>query len=73
LLDLSTLDHIPEKEVIDIIKEYKMVLNESGVLVVVFWYNSLLGGLKRKVSSSIRISPKGDMACQEPMIQYYFH
>jgi SAM-dependent methyltransferase len=42
VLDLSTLDHVPEAGVADAIDEYRRVLRESGVLLVVFWQRNLL-------------------------------
>ena len=40
LLDLSTLDHIPENQVMDVLHEYKRALRKSGILVLIFWYKS---------------------------------
>jgi len=40
ILDLSTIDHVPENHVMDVLQEYKRVVNKSGILVLIFWYNS---------------------------------
>ena len=40
ILDLSTLDHIAEHEVSNVIQEYRRVLKKEGVLVLVFWNNA---------------------------------
>jgi len=41
LLDLSTLDHIPQNETTNVLREYNRVLKKSGIMVLVFWYRSL--------------------------------
>jgi len=42
VLDLSTLDHLPNAEVTRTIDEYRRVLRNGGVLLVIFWQRSLL-------------------------------
>lgn len=42
VLDLSTLDHLPEAGVVQALGEYARVLRDGGVLLVVFWQRSLL-------------------------------
>ena len=58
LLDLSTLDHIPENQIIDVLQEYKRVLKKDGILVLIFWYNSF--------------SVKYILRARESVTQYYF-
>ncbi len=66
VLDLSTLDHVPENEVSGIIQEYKQVLKKDGILVLIFWYSSRLQRLVSKSGKTIhRSQPIG-------MTQYYF-
>lgn len=60
IIDLSTLDHIPESQVKNVIREYKRVLKKNGVLVLIFWYKSFLVRIKM-----IRRRQENDM-------QYYF-
>jgi ubiquinone/menaquinone biosynthesis C-methylase UbiE len=53
ILDLPTLDHIPETKAIGVIKEYKRVLNKNGVLLLIFRYENLhnkCGGKKTDTS-----------------------
>lgn len=40
VLDLSTLDHVAEHEVSNVIQEYRRVLKKEGVLVLIFWNNN---------------------------------
>lgn len=42
VLDLSTLDHLPDAEVAGTIGEYRRVLRIGGVLLVIFWQRSFL-------------------------------
>ena len=58
LLDLSTLDHVPEDQVVDVLQEYNRVLKKDGILVLIFWYNSF--------------SVKYIMRARESATQYYF-
>jgi len=37
VLDLSTIDHIPEGDISRAIEEYQRVLRKDGILVLVFW------------------------------------
>lgn len=41
VVDLSTLDHLPEAEVARAIGEYRRVLRDRGILLVVFWNRNL--------------------------------
>lgn len=61
ILDLSTLDHIPENQVMDVLQEYKRVLKKDGILVLIFWYNSLLVKVRRYIKRE-----------RESNTQYYF-
>lgn len=61
ILDLSTLDHIPEVEVPLVLQQYKRVLKKDGILVLIFWYSSFFFNIKYAI---IR-RPKKDT-------QYYF-
>ena len=63
ILDLSTLDHIPESEVSGVIQEYQRVLKKGAILVLVFWYPSLLQRLVSRLGK----------ACGQPEdpLQYY--
>jgi SAM-dependent methyltransferase len=40
ILDLSTIDHIPENQAYDVIKEYGHILKRGGILTLIFWYDS---------------------------------
>lgn len=40
ILDLSTLDHIPEDKVPKVLQQYKRVLKKDSILVLIFWYSS---------------------------------
>jgi SAM-dependent methyltransferase len=42
VLDLSTLDHLPEAGVADAIGEYRRVLRVGGALLLIFWQRSLI-------------------------------
>ena len=42
VLDLSTIDHLPEAGAAQAIAEYRRVLHVGGVLLLVFWQRSLL-------------------------------
>lgn len=41
VLDLSTLDHLSQNEVKNALKEYERVLKKNGILVLIFWHDSL--------------------------------
>lgn len=41
ILDLSTLDHIPEKKALEVIIDYKRILRKGGFLLIIFRYNSM--------------------------------
>lgn len=40
ILDLSTLDHVDEKQALIVLREYSRVLRKNGILVLVFWHKS---------------------------------
>jgi len=40
VLDLSTIDHLPENQALKVLHEYFRVLRRGGVLVLVFWSKS---------------------------------
>jgi SAM-dependent methyltransferase len=42
VLDLSTLDHLPDEGVASAIDGYRRVLRERGVLLLIFWQRNLL-------------------------------
>lgn len=42
VLDLSTLDHVPLHQVPGVIQEYRRALKKGGVLVLVYWCESVL-------------------------------
>ena len=65
LLDLSTLDHIPENQIIDVLQEYKRVLKKDGILVLIFWYNSFFIKFVKYIRKYIR-------RARENATQYYF-
>jgi len=47
LLDLSTIDHVPESQVVLAIGEYARVLGQGGVLVLVSWQRNALVRLRQ--------------------------
>ena len=66
VLDLSTLDHVPENEVSGVIQGYKQVLKKDGILILIFWYPSVLQRL---------VSKLGKLTNQDQpigLVQYYF-
>jgi len=66
ILDLSTLDHIPLSQVQDVLSEYSRVLKKKGVLVLIFWYVSLL---RRFIFKLLKIKNYEDRAING---QYFF-
>jgi len=64
VLDLSTLDHIPEYQAPSAIQEYKRILKKQGILVLVYWYDSALLRLLFKL--------RGINYREHWGIQYYF-
>jgi len=52
VLDLSTLDHLPENEIRGVIREYGRVLVKDGRLVLVFWYPSILQRLVSRLGKA---------------------
>ncbi len=46
VVDLSTLDHVPEARLQDAVGEYTRVLRKSGVLLLVFWQRNALVRLR---------------------------
>lgn len=42
VLDLSTLDHVPLHQVPSVIQGYRRVLKKRGVVVLAYWYDSIL-------------------------------
>jgi SAM-dependent methyltransferase len=46
VLDLSTLDHVPEAGAAHAIGEYRRVLRDRGVLLVIFWQRNFLMRLR---------------------------
>lgn len=41
VIDISTIDHVPENQIEKVIEEYKRILNDGGILVLISWYKSL--------------------------------
>ena len=64
LLDLSTLDHIPEGTAGAAIAEYRRVLADDGVLVIVFW--------QANIAVRLRLLLKRLTGRAEESSQYYF-
>jgi SAM-dependent methyltransferase len=64
LLDLSTLDHLPDTGIVQAINEYRRVLRAQGALVVVFWQ---LNALMKQ-----RLLLKRLIGRQESGDQHYF-
>jgi SAM-dependent methyltransferase len=48
VLDLSTLDHVPETKAMQVIGGYERVLKRGGVLVLIFEYDNIHRHTKRK-------------------------
>jgi SAM-dependent methyltransferase len=64
VLDLSTLDHLPDAEFGRTIDEYRRVLRNGGVLLVVFW--------QRSIFMRQRLFLKRLLGRRENPDQYYF-
>lgn len=62
IIDLSTIDHLPERYVPQVLQEYYRVLKNKGVLLIIFCYNSFLV----RISKMLKFK-------QEDGYQYYFH
>jgi len=62
ILDLSTSDHIPENKAINVLEEYRRVLKDKGILVLIFLCQNLRSKFARAIkygktrSSSIQDS-----------------
>lgn len=63
LLDLSTLDHVPETQAISTLREYERVLKKGAILVLIYWYCSFFVKVF-KVKHIIK--------AREKTTQYYF-
>jgi|YNPNPStandDraft_1061719.scaffolds.fasta_scaffold67392_1 SAM-dependent methyltransferase len=57
VLDLSTIDHIPEENVSRAINEYRRVLKKKGLLLLVFWQRDLFLRFLNLMSLWIRKKP----------------
>lgn len=64
VLDLSTLDHLPEDHVAEAIGEYRRVLRDDGVLLLVF--------LQRNLAIRLRLFVKKLVGRSEKPGQWYF-
>lgn len=53
LLDLSTLDHVPENEVVKVLDEYVRILRGEGILSLIFWYKNFYRKYIQKVRDTI--------------------
>ena len=60
VLDLSTLDHVPEADSASATAEYGRVLRDGGVLLLVFWQRNLLVRLRLAVKRWLGRSEKPD-------------
>lgn len=40
VLDISTIDHVPENDIVFVLKEYNRILKDGGVLILISWYRS---------------------------------
>jgi len=50
IFDLSTIDHVPPNQIPVVLGEYQRILKESGLLLMFFWYESMLLKLARRLS-----------------------
>lgn len=66
VIDLSTLDHIPEIEIEKALKEYNRVMKKNGILILVCWYNSF--SVKRVLLPFLKYF----LRLNDPFPQYYF-
>ena len=46
ILDISTIDHIPEEDAEKVIKEYSRVLKKGGKVLIIFWKQSFIRNVK---------------------------
>jgi SAM-dependent methyltransferase len=60
VLDLSTLDHLPEPGPAQVVGEYRRVLRERGALLLVFWQRSVLMRLRLLVKRLLGRAEKAD-------------
>jgi SAM-dependent methyltransferase len=60
VLDLSTLDHVPQGGMATAIAEYRRVLRGRGLLLLVFWQRSLLVSLRLLVKRLLGRGEKKD-------------
>jgi len=72
ILDLSTLDHIHEDRIADVLREYKLVLNNNGILILIYWYNGILHKHIRILSKLIKRRMISKRPENSILLQYYF-
>jgi len=72
ILDLSTLDHIHEERIADVLQEYKLILDKDSILVLIYWYNGTLDKYIRIISKLIKHVWMSRRSENSIFLQYYF-